>query len=180
MGILRNLDSGFWISLRVRPWRCSWWDVYPVWLGGSLMLVHDYIHPTPHGGRCRVRIYDATTVVPVIVCTELTDNPGQSITNAAKQIAAEVLENHPHVFDPFALASIAGLSYDKPFVWVEHYEDGARGTPSDPATFDLVEFSHYEVRGELRAGQWAKEIGSPLWKRLDRASVESLIGGPVD
>src|SRR5918994_1868582 len=121
LGILGSLDSGFWISLRVRPWRCSWWDVYPVWLGGSLMLVHDYIHPTPHGGHCRVRIYDATTVVPVIVCTELTYNPGQSITNAAKQIAAEVLENHPHVFDPFALASIAGLCYDKPFVWVEHY-----------------------------------------------------------
>jgi hypothetical protein len=91
----------------------------------------------------------------------------------------KVLENHPHLFDPFALASIAGLSYDKPFLWVEHYEDGGRGTPSDPATFDLVEFSHYEVRGELRAGQWAKEIGSPLWKRLDRANVEALIGGPV-
>src|SRR5687767_14150139 len=104
-------------------------------------LTHDYTHPTPHGGRCRIRIYDATTVVPVIVCTELTDNPGESITNAAEQIAAEVLENHPHVFDPFALASIGGLSYDKPFVWIEHYEDGARGTPSDPATFDLVEFS---------------------------------------
>jgi hypothetical protein len=144
------------------------------------MLVHDYIHPTPHSGRCRVRIYDATTVLPVIVCTELTDNPGQSITNAAKQIAAEVLENHPHVFDPFALASIAGLCYDKPFLWVEHYEDGDRGTPSDPATFELVEFSHYEVRGELRAGQWAKEIGRPSWSPLDRESVERLVGAPVD
>ena len=118
--------------------------------------------------------------MPVIVCTELTDNPGQSITNAAEQIAAEVLENNPHVFDPFALASIAGLSYDKPFVWIEHYEDGARGTSSDPATFDLVEFSHYEVRGELRAGQWAKEIGTPSRKPLDRASVEALVGSPVD
>jgi hypothetical protein len=67
-----------------------------------------------------------------------------------------VLENHPHVFDPFALASIAGLSYDKPFEWIEHYEDGARGTPSDPATFDLVEFSRYEVRGELRAASGLK------------------------
>jgi hypothetical protein len=144
-----------------------------------LELTHDYIHPHPHGGRCRVRIFEDTTLMPVIVCTELTDNPGQSITNAAKQIAAEVLENHPHVFDPFALVSIAGLSYDKPFVWIEHYEDGARGTPSDPATFDLVEFSHYEVRGELRAGQWAKEIGSPSRRRLNRGSVEALIGGTI-
>jgi hypothetical protein len=146
----------------------------------DMELTHDYIHPTPHGGRCRVRIYEDTTKMPVIVCTEFTDNPGQSITHAAEQIAAEVLENHPHVFDPFALTSIAGLSYDKPFVWIEHYEDGARrGTPRDRATFDLVEFAHYEVRGELRAGQWAKEIGSPSRRLLNRSSVEALIGGPI-
>jgi hypothetical protein len=144
------------------------------------VLVSDYVHPTPHGGRCHIRIFAAGGELPVVICTELKDNEGMSITNAAELIAAEVLENHPHVFDPFALASIAGLSYDNPFVWVEHYEDGARGTPSDPATFALVEFSHYEVRGALRAGQCAKEIGSPSWKPLDRASVESLIGGPVD
>jgi hypothetical protein len=144
------------------------------------MLVSDYIHRTPHGGGCRIRVYEASGELPVVICTEPKDNPGMSITNAAKQIAAEVLENHPHVFDPFALASIAGLSYDKPFVWVEHYEAGAKGTPSDSASFDLVEFSHYEVRGELRAGQWAKEIGSPSWKPLDRASVEALVGSPVD
>jgi hypothetical protein len=91
-----------------------------------------------------------------------------------------VLENHPHVFDPFALASIAGLSYDKPFVWVEHYEDGARDTPEDRATFDLVEFSHYEPRAVLRAGVWSKEIGEPSWQPLDRATVEALIGEPLD
>src|SRR5215208_6039880 len=83
----------------------------PCWVsyerGETLELTHDYIHPTPHGGRCRVRIYEDTTELPIIVCTELTDNPGMSITNAAEQIAAEVLENHPHVFDPFARASIA-------------------------------------------------------------------------
>ena len=28
---------------------------------------------------------------PVIVCTELANNPGQSVTNAAPRIAAEVL-----------------------------------------------------------------------------------------
>jgi hypothetical protein len=143
-------------------------------------LKSDYEAPTPHGGRCRIRIYEDTTELPVIVCTELPDNPGMSITNAAEVIAAEVLANHPDVFDPFALGSIRGVSYDKPFVWIEHYEDGARGTPEDRATFDLVEFSHYEVRDVLRAGQWRKEIGEPSWKPLDRASVEALIGGPLE
>jgi hypothetical protein len=119
--------------------------------------------------------------LPVVLCTELRDNEGMSITNAAEQIAAEVLANHPDVFDPFSLVSIGGLSYDKPFVWIEHCLDGARGTPSeaDPPTFDLVEFSHYEPRGVLRAGEWRKEIGEPSWKALDRASVEALIGEEV-
>lgn len=127
------------------------------------MLVNDYIHPAPRGGRCRVRIYEASSragELPV-VCTEPPDNEAMSITNAAEQIAAEVLQNHPDVFDPFSLGSIPGIEYDKPFVWIEHYLDGAGGTPSDPATFDLVEFSHYEPRGVLRSGEWRKEIGEP-------------------
>jgi hypothetical protein len=145
-------------------------------------LASDYIHPTPHGGRCRVRIYEdlAGGSLPVVICTELSDNPGMSITNAAERIAAEVLANHPGVFDPFAIAAIPGIEYDKPLVWIEHYEDGARGTPEDPHTFDLVEFSHYEVE-DLGAymGEERKRIGSPSWKALDRASVEALVGQRV-
>lgn len=143
------------------------------------MLVSDYVHPTPRGGRCRIRIFEAGGELPVVLCTELPDNEGTSITNAAERIAAEVLANHPDVFDPFGRVSLGGLSYDKPFVWIEHYLDGARGTPEDPATFDLVEFSHYEPRGILRTGEWRKEIGEPSWSALDRAAVEALVGEEV-
>ena len=145
------------------------------------MLIHDYEHPTPRGGRCRIRVFEGSGALPVVICTEPPDNLGQSITNAAEQIAAEVLANHPGVFDPFGRVSLGGLTYDKPFIWIEHYLDGseARGTPQDPATFDLVEFSHYEPRGVLRAGEWRKEIGEPSWSALDRASVEALVGETV-
>jgi hypothetical protein len=64
-------------------------------------------------------------------------------------------------------------------VWLEHYEDGARGTPEDRATFDLVLFSGHEVSEVPRAGEWRKEVGVPTWKALDRASVEALIGAPL-
>jgi hypothetical protein len=148
------------------------------------MLVSDYVHPTPRGGRCRIRIYEEAGELPVVLCTELPDNEGTSITNSAERIAAEVLANHPGVFDPFGRVSLGGLSYDKPFVWIEHYLDldGARGSEAtqDPATFDLVEFSHYEPRGVLRAGEWLKEIGEPSRSALDRASVEALIGEPLE
>ncbi len=49
---------------------------------------------------------------------------GQSVTNAAEEIAAAVV-----------LAN--ALPTNRP-VWIEQYEDGARGTSGDPATFDLL------------------------------------------
>lgn len=98
-------------------------------------LVNDYIHPTPHGGRCRVRIFvsgEEGANVParsVVIVTELANNPGQSVTNAIEWIAGEVL--YSNRLDPAET------------VVIEHYEasPGARGTPEDSATFDLVTFS---------------------------------------
>ena len=136
------------------------------------MPTYDYTYPTPYGGYCRIRVYQTPDALPVVVCTEPKDNSGQSITNAAAVIAAGVLENHPDVFDP-------GAGYGKPFVWFEHYEGSARGTPEDPATFDLVEFSHYEPHDVLRAGVWVKEIGAPSWRPSDRATAEGMTGAPL-
>src|SRR5215207_3101066 len=140
------------------------------------MLVSDYIQPTPGGGRCWIRIYEQSGELPVVLCTALPDNPGQSITNAAEQIACMVLDVDPVLCDPFSIGSLPGVEYDKPFLYVEHYLDGARGTPEDPATFALVTFSHYQPREVLRSGQWVREIGEPRWSDLDRATVEVLIG----
>ena len=66
----------------------------------------------------------------MVICTELPDNPGMSVTNSAERIAGEVISFH---------------RLPTPLVWVEHYEDGARGTREDPHTFDLVTFASYEV-----------------------------------
>ena len=35
-----------------------------------------------------------------------------------------------------------------PLVWIEHYEDGARGTPEDPASFDRT----YGPQGRIIVG----------------------------
>jgi hypothetical protein len=136
-----------------------------------MLLTHDYIAPTPHGGRCRVRVYepveaDRESGSFVVILTELPDNPGMSVTNAAEEIAAAVVTAN-------ALPSSRT-------VFIEHYETGARGTPSDPHTFDLITFSHDDPEPVLRAGRWSVELGEPSWSALDRASVETLIGSPVD
>jgi hypothetical protein len=65
-----------------------------------------------------------------------------------------------------------------PLVWIEHQTKESRGGGQE--TFELVVFSSYEVEerahylGETRA--W---IGDATWKRLDRASVEMLVGRRV-
>ena len=128
--------------------------------------IADYIHPAPRGGRCRVRVFlpdeDPDRDAPVIVCTELANNPGQSVTNAAPRIAAEVIQD---------------LFLAIPVVWIEHYEDGARGTPEDPETFDLVVFEDYRPRAVVDAFDGpATEIGPASWRALDRGAAEALVG----
>ncbi len=127
-------------------------------------LASDYIHPTPRGGRCRIRIYlpDEERDAVVVICTELANNPGMSVTHAVRRVAAEVIEAHRLL---------------TPLVWIEHYEGETRGVE----TFDLVLFDSYEVR-EVRApylGDRAVEIGSPTWKAMDRSSIETLVGEEV-
>ena len=126
-------------------------------------LATDYIHPTPHGGRCRIRIYlpDEERDAVMVICTELPSNPGMSVTDAVRRVAAEVIEAH---------------RLSTPLVWIEHHPPETIDGRTE--TFEIVLFDSYEI-GERRApylGDRAVEIGSPTWKPLDRPSVEMLIG----
>jgi hypothetical protein len=97
-----------------------------------------------------------------VICSELPNNPGGSITNSVEVIAAGVIRSH---------------ELPAPMVWIEHWpEESTEGEES----FELVVFSSYEVverapyLGETRA--W---IGDATWKPLDRTSVEALVGAKV-
>jgi hypothetical protein len=96
-------------------------------------VARDYIHHYKDaGGRpshCRIRIYlpDDVRDAPVVICSEVPNNPGGSITNSAETIAAGVI-----------LAS----ELITPLVWIEHWpEENTEG----PESFELVVFSSYEV-----------------------------------
>jgi hypothetical protein len=131
-------------------------------------LASDYIHPYKdaegRSSHCRIRIYlpDDMRDAPVVVCSELPNNPGGSITNSAETIAAGVILTN---------------ELSTPMVWIEHWPEE---TTEGQETFELVVFSSYKVverapyLGETRA--W---IGDATWKPLDRASVEVLVGEKV-
>ena len=93
-------------------------------------LASDYIHPTPRGGRCRIRIYlpEEAQDAPVVICSQLPNKPGGSVTNSAEVIAAEVIRSH-------RLAT--------PLVWIEHWPKEAMDGGEE--TFELVVFSSYRV-----------------------------------
>ena len=131
-------------------------------------LASGYIHPYKGAGgrpaRCRVRIYlpDDIRDAPVVICSELPNNLGGSITNSAEVIAAGVIRSH---------------RLPTPLVWIEHWPKESTGGEE---TFELVVFSSYEV--EERApylGETRARIGTATWKSLDRASVEVLVGGKL-
>jgi hypothetical protein len=99
----------------------------------------------------------------VVICSEVPNNPGGSITNAAEVIAAGV---------------IGANELPTPLVWIEHWPE--ESTTDGEETFDLVVFSRYEVIERAPyLGQTRAWVGEPMWKPLDRASVEVLIRDKV-
>ena len=128
-------------------------------------LAADYIHPTPRGGMCRIRIYlpEDQQDAPVVICSELPKNEGTSVTYSAHQIAAEVIRYHKLASAP---------------VCIEHYPREATDGTSE--TFELVVFSSWEVKERAPyLGETRLSIGEPTWKTLERESVEMLAGEEV-
>ena len=128
-------------------------------------LASDYIHPTPRGGQCRVRIClpEDEQDAPVVICSELPNNGGTSVTYAAEQLVAEVIRSH---------------RLPTPLVWIEHWPK--ESTDGGEETFELVVFSSYKL--EERApylGEARALIEDATWKGLDRATVEALVGVKV-
>jgi hypothetical protein len=73
---------------------------------------HDYVHRYrgywSDGGKCRIRIFYQIGCAPMVICSQLPDNPNTSVTNMVEYLVAEMLRGH-------------GLP--TPLMWIEHYPD---------------------------------------------------------
>jgi hypothetical protein len=133
-----------------------------------LRLAADYVHPfeSVSGIRscCRIRLYlpDHEQDAPVVVCTELPENPGVPVTAAAENIAAAVIKTH----------------WLKNPVWIEHHPEET--TAAGVESFELVVYSDHKIREAVRSAGSRIEIGEPSWKPIDRRSLEIILGGSLD
>jgi hypothetical protein len=116
-----------------------------------------YLYRGFHGcpAYCWLRIY-TTPGQSVVLATEMHENPGTSITNAAERLAMEVTRTFRLSFDALT--------------WIEHYPERLcrHGRPGLPASFDLVTFTRS-----------AQGLQSPEWRRLSQAQVEAMLGQPL-
>lgn len=105
-------------------------------------IFHYKVKANSFPAKCRVRIKSNT-----VIATELPDNEGMSITNAAEEVAMQVCQ--------FYEIPIAQL------VWIEHYPQRA----DIDETFDAVDFEIVH-----------NYFSNPSWKPTSRTLAEELIG----
>lgn len=134
------------------------------------------LHGMP--ARCGLEVIPISDGRTVVICTELANNPGVSVTNFAEELAMLVCEGwniHP-----------------EQLVWIEHYPadpcpvcDGSgrrekgpscracdgRGTGREVAAYDLVTFTVSEVRN-----RWV--LSEPQWRPMREEDWRGL-GIPV-
>ena len=96
--------------------------------------------------RCHVRINGNT-----VIATELSDNPGMSLTNAAASAAMQVCYYYEIPL--------------KELIWIEHYPEEL----DQEETFDLVQFSNYDSLLTFEG-----------WQRLSVEETERLFGHSVE
>ena len=136
-------------------------------------LTHDFVHEYQgyHNlpSRCRIRVYEQPGQVPVVIATELPDNPGTSVTNMAEQLCAEVIRAHfPERFEE-----------EEPVRWIEHYQRTPDELRRHEPEFALVTFHSNAPRRVHRYGTDRLQLGKPRWTYLPREQAEELVGRPI-
>ena len=79
------------------------WGINPF-----MHLATAYVHPTPKGGSCRVRVYvpEEEGDAPVVLCSEMPTNPGLSVTRAKEPIAGEIISVSAPILGLMALENL--------------------------------------------------------------------------
>jgi hypothetical protein len=118
--------------------------------------IHHYRGYWSEGGKCRIRIYQEKGQAPVVICSQMPDNPNTSVTNMAEYLAAETIKEH---------------DLHTPLGWIEHYPEHEE----EIGEYSLVGFSSWELQEMCLGGVWRCRVGSPTWSPLCLEEVLNLV-----
>lgn len=125
-------------------------------------FVHEYDGLWEPGAKCNIHILIAPDRIPLIICSERSDNDNTSVTNLAEAIAGEIA-------NLFFRHNRNDCSV--PFLWIERYY----GNRAREETFSLVLFTHYQPTSLYLGRGWRVAIGRPYWIHLNADSVSELV-----
>lgn len=123
----------------------------------TLDTIHAYQDGLGRPARCRMRLYEPESKPPVAIFTELSANPGSSVTMEIERLATHAWK---------------WLERPKTAIEViEHYDETGR---RDGQTFRKEEFDRVFFTPTKDA------LTDPVWRRVSKAEVEQMIGQPLD
>ncbi len=137
-----------------------------------MQLLRDYRHHyRGTWGRtaiCRILVYlpapDDGDRRPVVVCEELSENDGTSVTNMAEYLAAEIVARHfPALLD-------TGAEGGQPVRWLERYPP-ASGWAGE---YDEVTVVPWRIRLVGSEGARRRALGAPGWRPLSCTEAAAL------
>jgi hypothetical protein len=131
---------------------------------------YDYRGIWRPGASCGIAVFVPEAIDqdrrPLILCTELGDNPGTSITNLAEVLAAEIIARH------FSALLDAAAEPRQPVRWIERYP----AAPGWPAEYDEVTFTPWRIRVVWCGGMRRRSLGTPDWRPLRPEEIAALFG----
>ena len=132
-----------------------------------LDTVHRFDGYYDHDGLCRVRVWSGEGHEPVVVLTELPENPSTSVTNLAEHLWPEVLARY-----------LPGWLEQAEYAWlIEHYPGPPnRSGGRERSRFDRATFASWTPRIGRDHGRPRVTFGEPAWRPLARAELVALIG----
>ena len=134
---------------------------------------HGYYDAEP-AGLSRVRIFDRSEEPPVLVITDLPENPTTSVTNLAETLVPEIMRDLiPHRFD-----------YDVPAIVIEHLPPLPR---DEQRQIGIREYRKTDEYSQVTFPSWKRtlvwiggrqrlSLGDPDWRHMPHEEVEKLIG----
>jgi hypothetical protein len=117
-------------------------------------------------GVCRIRVYEAPDHVPVVVISDLPDNPDTSTTNLIEYLAYEAIRAHlPN-----------RLEETEPAIVLHHFPPGTTKPRTVRGHVSRVSFATKRPRMEWLGGVMRVRFGEPSWADVGAEELARLVG----